>query len=91
MLEFYKQLIASRKSEEFLRKADLRIKKINHEQFVFERYDEHESALVIVSRANVATHVDIPEEYENAKIVFSTEGNGFTTLAPYGAIVLKKQ
>ena len=39
----------------------------------------------------MATHIEIPEEYENAKIVFSTEGNGYTNLAPYGAIVLKKQ
>lgn len=91
MLNFYKKLIASRKSEEFLKKADIKIKKINHEQFVFERYTENERLLVIVSRANVATHMDIPEEYENAKMVFSTEGNEYRTIAPYGAIVLKKQ
>ena len=90
MLNFYKKLIQSRKGEEFLRKADIKIKKINHEQFLFERYTESEKLLVIVSRANVQTYIDMPEEYENAKIVFSTEGNGYATLAPYGAIVLKK-
>lgn len=90
MLNFFKKLIKSRKNEEFLKKADIKVKKINHEQFVFERYDQNERVLVIASRANKETQFAIPEEYENAKIVFSTEGNGYTTLAPYGAIVLKK-
>lgn len=88
---FFKKLIKSRKNEEFLKKADIRIIKINHEHFVFERYDDNNSAIVIVSRVNQETQFVIPDEYENAEIVFSTEGNGFTTLAPYGAIVLKKQ
>lgn len=87
---FYKELVKCRKSEEFLRKADVRILKISKNQFVFERYDENDKAIVIASRVNHQTEIVIPTEYENAQIVFSTEGNSKKTLAPYGAIVLKK-
>ena len=90
ILSFYENLLKSRKNEQFLKKADIRIKNINHAQFVYERYDENHSVLVITSRVNQETPLIIPEEYENAEIIFSTEGNGYTTLAPYGAMVLKK-
>lgn len=90
VFEFYKKLIKSRKSEEFLRKADMRILEISQEHFVFERYDDNDKAIVIASRVDYETEIAIPDEYENAKVVFSTEGNAKNTLAPYGAIVLKK-
>ena len=90
LLEFYKKLIKSRKSEEFLRKADTRILKIDQNKFVFERYDDNNQVIVIASRVNDSTEISIPKEYENAQIIFSTEGNSYKTLAPYGAIVLKK-
>ena len=87
---FYKELVKSRKSEEFLRTADMRVHKISKKHLIFERYDENDKAIVIASRVNQETEVNIPEEYKNAKIVFCTEGSTETTLAPYGAIVLKK-
>lgn len=90
LLEFYKRLIKSRKSEDFLRKADMRILQISNEHFVFERYDDNNKAIVIASRSNNQTTIAIPEEYANAKVVFVTEGSNRETLAPYGAIVLKK-
>lgn len=90
LLEFYKKLIKSRKSEEFLRKADMRVIKIDQNQFVFERYDDNEQAIVIASRVDHETQIAIPEEYKDAKIVFSNGENSKNTLAPYGAIVLKK-
>ena len=88
--EFYKNLVKSRKSEAFFRTADMRILQITQNQLVFERYDENDKAIIIASRVNCKTEVAIPEEYRNAKIVFSTEGNSEKTLAPYGAMVLKK-
>ena len=90
LLEFYKRLIKSRKSEEFLRKADVKVLRIDENQFVYERYDDNNKAIIIVSRVNYETPINIPKEYENAKVVFSIEGNSKSTLAPYGAIVLKK-
>lgn len=88
--EFYKNLVKSRKSEDFLRTADMRVHKIGKKQLIFERYDENNKAIVIASRVNHETEITIPEEYRNARIVFCTEGSSKTTLAPYGAIVLKK-
>ena len=90
LLEFYKRLVRSRKSEEFLRKADVRILRIDEKQFVYERYDDNNKIIVIASRVNYETEVVLPKEYENAKVVFSIEGCNNNTLAPYGAIVLKK-
>lgn len=90
LLDFYKILIKSRKKEDFLRKADMRIVSISQNQFVFERYDDNEKIIVIASRVGYETKNAIPEEYENAKTVFSIEGSSIKALAPYGAIVLKK-
>ena len=47
LLEFYKKLVKSRKSEEFLRKADVRILRIDENQFVYERYDDNNKLIVI--------------------------------------------
>lgn len=90
LLEFYKKLIKSRKSEEFFKKADMRVIRIHKDQLVFERYDDNEQAIVIASRVDRETQIAIPKEYENAKVVFSIGANSKNTLAPYGAIVLKK-
>lgn len=90
VLQFYRELVKSRKSEDFLRKAEMRALAISEEHFVFERYDDNNKAIVIASRVDYETQMDIPKEYENARIVFSTEGNTKKNLAPYGAIVLKK-
>ena len=89
LLEFYKRLVKSRKNEKFLRKADVRILKIDENQFVYERYDEKNKIIVVTSRVNCETQVIIPVEYENAKVVFSIEGSTKQSLSPYGAIVLK--
>ena len=90
LLEFYKRLLKSRRSEEFLKEADVRMVRIDENHFVYERFDDNEKAIIIASRVDRETEIAIPEEYENAKIVFSTGENSNTTLAPYGAIVLKK-
>lgn len=90
LFEFYKRLIKSRKSEKFLRKADVRILRIDENQFVYERFDDNNKIIVITSRVNNETEVLLPEEYKNAEVVFAIEGSNKNTLAPYGAIVLKK-
>lgn len=92
MLKFTRSVIRARKQEEFLRTADARIVKIDPEQFVFERYDEEENKiLVIASRTHHETQVDVPKEYKDAKVIFNIKGSNTQKLAPYGAIVLKKQ
>lgn len=90
LLEFYKELIKSRKSEEFLHKAEVRVLRIDGNQFVYERYDDNNQIIVITSRVNCQTKITLPKEYENAKVLFSVGGSSKQTLEPYGAIVLKK-
>ena len=57
---------------------------------MYERYDDKNKIIVIASRVDYETEIALPKEYENAEIVFSIEGSSKNTLAPYGAIVLKK-
>lgn len=89
ILEFYKDLIKTRKSFEFLKTADIRIKEINSEYFAYERYNEEEKILVILNNTNHEISNAIPHEYQNAKIVFSAQGNINKCLAPEDTIVLK--
>ena len=90
LLKYFRQLGKIRKQEQFLRKAELKIVKIDHEQFVFERYDENNKILVIASRTHNSTQVNLPEEYKNTKVIFKIKGSDEQQLAPFGAIAFKK-
>lgn len=90
LLKYFRQLGKIRKQEQFLRKAELKIVKIDHEQFVFERYDENNKILVIVSRTHHVSKVNLPEEYKDAKVIFHIKGSNEQQLAPFGAIAYKK-
>ena len=73
-----------------MRKAAFRIVKIDEESFAFERYDDSNKLLVAISRVNKTVKLDLPEEYANAEILLKKKNCSTTSLAPYGAIVLKK-
>ena len=90
LLKFFRTIGKARKQEKFLKKSDIKIIKIDNEQFVFERYDKNNKILVIASRTHRTSNVRLPEEYKKAKVVFSTKGSNTNTLPAYGAIVLKK-
>ena len=90
LLKYFRQLGKIRKQEQFLRKAELKIVKIDHEQFVFERYDDNNKILVIASRTHNSTQVNLPEEYKNARVIFKIKGSNEQQLAPFGAIAFKK-
>lgn len=90
LLKFFRTILMTRKKEKFLRKASFRVVKKDNEQFVFERYDENNKLLVAISRTHNATAFEVPKEYENAEILLKKKECSRTSLAPYGAIVLKK-
>ena len=90
LLKYFRQLGKIRKQEQFLKKAELKIVKIDHEQFVFERYDENNKILVIVSRTHHISKVNLPEEYKDAKVIFNIRRSNEQQLAPFGAIAFKK-
>ncbi len=89
LLQFFRNIGKVRKNEVFLKKADMRVMKIEPAQFAYERFDEHNQIVVITSRTHHITNVSLPNEYKNAKLIFSTKGSGKEQLQPYGAIVLK--
>ena len=74
-----------------MKTAEQRILKIDHEQFAFERYNENESIMVIVSRTHHITKVDLPEEYKGGEIVAKLKGCTKQQLSPFGAIALKRK
>ena len=90
LLKFFRRIGKIRKKEQFMRKAEIKILKIDHQQFVFERYDESHKILVMVSRTHKETRVELPEEYKKAEMIFNLKGCNTEKLSPYGAIVLKK-
>lgn len=89
VLEFYKKLIKTLKSESFLKTADIGKKVVNQEYEYYERYDENHKIIVILNNTNYEIPDAIPEEYRNAEILFSAQGNTKRTLAPADTIVLK--
>ncbi len=91
LLKFFRKIGKVRKEEQFLRTAEFKKIKIDHDQFVFERYNEQESIIVFVSRTHTCSAVDLPEEYKDGEIIFKLKGCNKEELQPYGAIAVKKK
>lgn len=87
---FYREMLAVRTSNSFLKNAECEIREVSKEHFVYERTSKQESILVIASRTHYETQPNIPEEYQDAEVIFSVGEFNRTRLTPYGAIVLKK-
>lgn len=90
LLKFFRKLGKIRKQEQFLRTAEIKIVKIDDEQFVYERYDENNKILVATSRTHRISNLYLPNEYENAEILFKIKESNKHQLSPFGAIAIKK-
>lgn len=90
LLRFFRKMGHIRKTEKFLRTAETRIVEVTDEHFAFERYDENNSILVIVSRVDYETQITVPEKYKNAYIHAKIGDCTSTRLSPYGAVALKR-
>lgn len=90
LLKFFRNLLTTRKKEEFLKRANFRVISVDSEQFIFERFDNINGILVAVSRTHNTTELKLPNEYENAEILLGKKDCSKTSLAPFGAIVLKR-
>ena len=90
LLKYFRGLGKIRKENQFLRTAEQKIVKIDHEHFVFERYNENESIMVIVSRTHHITKVDLPEEYRDGDVVARLKSCTKQELSPFGAIAIRK-
>ena len=90
LLKFFRILGKTRQQEKILKNAEIKIVKIDHEQFIFERYYKENRILVVTSRTHRITKVVLPEEYKNAEILFKIKGSNKQQLLPFGAIAIKK-
>lgn len=90
LLKFFRILGKTRQKEKILKNANIRIVKIDHEQFMFERYDKKNKILIVTSRTHRITKVVLPGEYKNAEILFKIKGSDKQQLLPFGAIAIKK-
>lgn len=90
LLKYFRGLGKIRKENQFLRTAEQKIVKIDHEHFVFERYNKNESIMVIVSRTHHITKVDLPEEYRDGEVVARLKSCTKQELSPFGAIAIRK-
>lgn len=88
LLEYFKNMLKVRNSNQFLRQANCKVREISVQHFVYERFLDNDDILVIASRTHHDSEISAPEGYE---IIFrSSENCKKDFLEPYGAIVLKK-
>lgn len=92
LLQFFRSIGNIRVNQEFLKRADIDLLKINREYVMFERVNGDDKALIAVNRTDTPQNIDIPKEYEDSERIFSHNEtiNLQHGLAPYGALVLKK-
>ncbi len=90
LLELFKKIGNLKKGNDFLKTAQLNIIQIDPAKIIYERTTEEEEILVVASRVNQRTEINLPEKYHNFEIIFNLEDCDKEYLAPYGAIILKK-
>lgn len=90
LLKFFRKIGKIRKEESYLKKANIRIVKIDYDQFWFERYTDSNKILIIVSRSHNISRVQLPIEYENYNVIFNIGKSNKEQIAPFGAIAIKK-
>ena len=90
LLEFFRTIGKMRNKEKFLETADLKIYDINNNYFQFERSNNNEKALITVNRTDYNTGFNIPEEYNEARQIYSLNNSNKYNLNKHGVLVLKK-
>jgi len=88
LLKFFKYIGNIRKNEKELETADLCIKDINNNYFMFERKSNDTNYIITVNRSDESINISIPTDYEKTYILNKVEEN---KLESHGGIVLKKR
>ena len=90
LLEFYKKLGTFRRKSDVFRSGEFIPVYANFGEIVFIRKSKNSSVLVAVSRWHEETTVEIPEEFENSKVIFGNKPqNQKLILKPYGYSILE--
>ena len=90
LLDFFKKIGNIRKNEPFLRNAELEMLDINQDYLMFERYDQYDKMLVVVSKVNEEVDFNIPKEYKNNSKIYTLKKSKLGSLKSYGGIDIKK-
>ncbi len=92
LLEFYQKLGTFRRKSDVFVSGEFIPVYANFGEIVYIRKSEKSSVLVAVSRWHEETTVEVPKEFENAKVIFGSKPNGDSlTLQPYGFTILELQ
>ena len=83
---FFVEIGKIRKQLKFLAEAKMRIIEANENVLMFERYSENNAIMVAVNRSKDSIKIDIPEQYNNGKILFSVNANN-GEISDYGIMV----
>ena len=63
---------------------------INQDYLMFERYDQYDKMLVVVSKVNEEVDFNIPKEYKNNSKIYTLKKSKLGSLKSYGGIAIKK-
>ena len=89
--EYFKTLGNIRNDEEFLQKADLKIRDINSDYFSYERIGLNDKMLVITNRSGKEGRILLPPEYNDCKAkIYTLNKSTKDIITPYGAVAIKK-
>lgn len=90
LLEFYKALGKFRRHSDVFVSGEFIPIYANFGEIVYIRKSEKSSVLVAVSRWHEQSKIQIPKEFENAKVIFGNKPDGDTlTINPYGYTILE--
>ena len=89
LIDFFKTMGAIRKEETFMHTADIRVRNINPNYAAFERIKDEERILVVINRTGEEQQFIVPEEYKEAKKVYSLKKSKTGQLGPYGGVAMK--
>lgn len=91
LLEFFRKMLRVKTEQQLLKNAECQVLEISKDRFMYERISSNEKILVVASRTHHERKTNIPDEYNDADIIFKVnESTTKNYMPPYGALVLKK-
>ena len=91
LVDFFRSIGNLRVNEEFLKRADINLLKINHDYLMFERVGDNDKALITINRTDKEMDFDVPDEYQDGQKIYSLKKSYNGHLGPYGAVAIKKK
>ncbi len=90
LLEFFRSICRIKEEYEFLKKAETKVLSVDENIFMYERYNEDNSLLVITSRTHHEKNLILPSIFNDYKLLWHLPNCKNNYLTSYGAIILKK-